>query len=589
MTRDVVHDPLRRSLVLGGAAGAAATALAHAGAATAATPATAPRQWQREADVVVVGSGAAALTAAVTATSLGERVIVLEKGPITGGTTRKSGGVFWIPNHYLLREQGIDDRKADCLQYLCRMAYFERYRPDSPTLGLDPPAYALLEAFYDNGSRMVDHIRELNALRIGAFRMWHLDRPEPDYQGHLPEDHVSRGRSLSVRKADGTDGFGADYIDQLVAWLEGKGVPVVTDHRVVAVVRNPRNEVVGVEVDTDDGRIAVRARKAVIFGSGGYAHNLELVRYHQRIFMYGSCAVPTATGDFIGIAGAIGARMGHLHTAWRSQALVELAVRNRSLARCVDMTPGDSMFMVNTHGKRVVNEKRNYNDRGEVHLTYDPNNGNFPNQLLFIVYDQRNAELYAGSDPLPSTPTGASYVIAGQTLAELAQNVGARMETIREHIGTVRLAADFGSNLAVTFERFNEYARKGVDPEFGRGSTEYDRAWGPLFQPARTDTRWPAKNDMPNPAMYPLQPKGPYYAMIVGPGALDTSGGPAIDPRARVLDTASQPIPGLYGAGNCIAAPSREAYFGAGGTIGPAMTFGYIAAMNAHQESVKDA
>jgi succinate dehydrogenase/fumarate reductase flavoprotein subunit len=578
------HDPRRRSLLLGSVAGATVAALG----AVAAAASPSPRAWRRDADIVIAGSGAAALTAAVFAQSLGERVLVLEKGPITGGTTRKSGGVFWIPNHHWLREQGVDDRKADCLQYLCRMAYSERYRPESPTLGLDPSAYALLEAFYDHGHRMVDRLRELQALNIAPFNMWHLERPEPDYQDHLPEDRVSKGRSLAVRRADGTDGSGADYIDQLVAYLERKGVQILTDHRVVGLVRNARNEVTGVEVDTDDGRIAVRARKAVIFGTGGYAHNLDHVREHQRIFLYGSCAVPMATGDFIGIAGAAGARMGALHTAWRSQALVELAVKNRSLARCVDMPPGDSMFMVNTGGLRVVNEKRNYNDRSEVHLTYDPNNGNFPNQLLFIVYDQRTAELYAGSDPLPSTPTGAAYVIAGATLAELATAIGARLETLRAHIGTVQLAPDFATNLAGTFGRFNDYARRGIDPEFNRGATEYDRNWGPLFQPPRTDTRWAARSDMPNPAMYPLQPNGPYYALIVGPGALDTSGGPAIDARARVVDTAGKPIPGLYGAGNCIASPSREAYFGAGGTIGPAMTFGYIAALNAHEEPVKE-
>jgi 3-oxosteroid 1-dehydrogenase len=584
MARDT-HDPTRRSLMLGAVGGAAAAALGRAEAAAA----PASRQWQHEADVVVAGSGSAALTAAVFAASLGDRVIVLEKGPITGGTTRKSGGVFWIPNHYWLRQQGIDDRKADCLQYLCRMAYSERYRPDSPTLGLDPPAYALLEAFYDNGYRMVDRLRELDALRIAPFNMWHLKRPEPDYQDHLPEDKVSKGRSLAVKRADGTDGNGADYVDQLVAHLEGRGVPILTDHRVTSLVRNARNEIVGVEVDTDEGRIAVRARKAVVFGTGGYAHNLDYIREHQRIFLYGSCAVPMATGDFIGIAGAVGARMGALHTAWRSQALVEVAVKNRSMARCVDMAPGDSMFMVNTHGVRVVNEKRNYNDRSEVHLTYDPNNGNFPNHLLFIVYDQRTAELYGGSDPLPTTPTGAPYVIAGATLDELAKNIGDRLETVRAHIGTVKLAPDFAANLKGTFRRFNEFARKGVDPEFERGAREYDRNWGPLFQPPRIDTRWSVKSDMPNPAMYPLQEEGAYYALIVGPGALDTSGGPAIDARARVIDTAGQPIPGLYGAGNCIASPSREAYFGAGGTIGPAMTFGYIAALNAHQEPLKEA
>lgn len=576
------HNPGRRRLLL--SAGGAAVASLGSGRASAMTP----KKWDREVDIVCVGSGSAGLTAAVTAASLGNRVLVLEKGPITGGTTRKSGGVFWIPNHHWLRQQGIDDRKADCMRYLCRMAYSERYRADSPTLGLDAPAYALLETFYDNGYRMVDRLRELGALRIAPFQMWQLQRPEPDYQDHLPENKVSKGRSLGVKKSDGSDGSGSDYIDQLVEHLQGRGVEILTDHSVVNLIRNERNGIAGVEVDTEEGRITVRSRKAVIFGTGGYAHNLDYVRNHQRIFLYGSCAVPTATGDFITMAGAVGARMGNLHTAWRSQALIEEAMVNRSLARCVDMPPGDSMFMVNKHGVRVVNEKRNYNDRTEAHLTYDPNNGEFPNQLLFIIYDQRTAELYAGGHPLPSTPTGASYVITGGTLDELARNIGARMEKIREHIGSVQLGPKFASNLNATFTRFNDYAKLGVDPEFNRGATEYDRAWALFFQPPRTDTRWPLKSDMPNPAMHPLQSKGPYYALIVGPGALDTSGGPAIDAQARVIDTAGRPIPGLYGAGNCIASPSREAYFGAGGTIGPAMTFGYIAAMHANQAPVTE-
>jgi 3-oxosteroid 1-dehydrogenase len=580
---DHQHNPARRRLLLNAAAGTAAAALTASAAA-----ASPSRKWDREADIVCVGSGAAGLTAAVIAAALGNRVLVLEKGPITGGTTRKSGGVFWIANHHWLRQKGIDDRKSECMQYLGRMAYSERYRADSPTLGLDPPAYALLEAFYDNGYKMVDRLRDLGALRIAPFEMWQMKRPEPDYQDHLPEDKVSKGRSLGVKKSDGSDGAGADYIDQLVEHLQGRGVEVLTDHRVVNLVRGANNEIIGVEVDTEEGKIAVRSRKAVIFGAGGYAHNLDYVRQYQRIFLYGSCAVPTATGDFITMAGAVGARMGGLHTAWRSQALIEEALVNRSLARCVDMPPGDSMFMVNKRGVRVVNEKRNYNDRTEVHLTYDPNNAEFPNQLLFIIYDQRTAELYAGGHPLPSTPTGAPYVISAATLDELASSIGARMEKIREHIGSIKLSPEFATNLKATFKRFNEYARKGVDPEFNRGSTEYDRAWALFFQPARTDTRWPLKSDMPNPAMYPLQSQGPYYALIAGPGALDTSGGPAIDAQARVIDTAGQPIPGLYGAGNCIASPTREAYMGAGGTIGPAMTFGYIAAMNAHREPVRE-
>nr|NMF96390.1 FAD-dependent oxidoreductase [Aromatoleum toluolicum] len=584
--KELGHDPSRRRLLTnaGRSVGAAAMLGLGVGQASAASGV----KWAREVDVVCVGSGAAALTAAVTAANAGSQVLVLEKGPITGGTTRKSGGVFWIPNHYALREHGIDDRKEDCLRYLCRISYPERYRPDSPTLGLDQDAYALLEAFYDNGYKAVDLMRSRGALRIAQFNMWQLNRPAPDYQDHLPEDKTAQGRSLGVLKADGSNGGGTDYIEQLEAYLKKQGVEILTDHRVQKLILNARQEVVGVEVETEDGVVQIRARKGVVFGTGGYAHDLDYVRLYQRTFLYGSCATPYATGDFITVAGAAGARLGNLGSAWRSQALIEECMENRSLARCVDMPPGDSMFMVNKYGVRVVNEKRNYNDRTEAHLTFDPNNGEFPNQLLFIIYDQRTAELYAGAHPLPATPTGASYVIHGGTLDELATNIGARLERIRAHIGTAKLAPDFATNLKQTFERFNGYAKRGVDPDFHRGKAEYDRAWALFFQPANANTRWPVKTGLPNPAMHPLQAKGPYYALIVGAGALDTNGGPVVDARARVVHSSGKPIPGLFGAGNCIASPSREAYFGAGGTIGPAMAFGYIAGTNAAAEPVKE-
>lgn len=580
------HDPSRRRLLAnaGRSVGAAAMLGLGVGQACAASGV----KWAREVDVVCVGSGAAALTAAVTAANAGSQVLVLEKGPITGGTTRKSGGVFWIPNHYALREGGIDDRKEDCLRHLCRVSYPERYRPDSPTFGLDQDAFALLEAFYDNGYKAVDLMRSRGALRIAQFNMWQLNRPAPDYQDHLPEDKTSQGRALGVLKADGSNGGGTDYIDQLEGYLQKQGVEILTDHRVQKLILNARQEVVGVEVETEDGVVQIRARKGVVFGTGGYAHNLDYVRLYQRTFLYGSCATPYATGDFIAIAGAAGARLGNLGSAWRSQALIEECIENRSLARCVDMPPGDSMFMVNKYGVRVVNEKRNYNDRTEAHLSFDPNNGEFPNQLQFIIYDQRTAELFAGAHPLPATPTGAGYVIQGGTLDELATNIAERLERIRAHIGTVKLAPDFAPKLKQTFERFNGYATRGVDPDFHRGDAEYDRAWALFFQPARENTRWSVKTGLPNPTMHPLQAKGPYYALIVGAGALDTNGGPVVDAQARVIHASGKPIAGLYGAGNCIASPSREAYFGAGGTIGPAMAFGYIAGTNAAAAPVKE-
>jgi succinate dehydrogenase/fumarate reductase flavoprotein subunit len=129
--------------------------------------------------------------------------------------------------------------------------------------------------------------------------------------------------------------------------------------------------------------------------------------------------------------------------------------------------------------------------------------------------------------------------------------------------------------------RFNTFASSGKDADFHRGDFAYDREWT-TFPPTIPGVDWPPKGSK-NYTMYPLAEDGPYYAMILGAGTLDTNGGPLINYKAQVLDTHNQPIAGLYGAGDCIASPTANAYWGAGSTIGPALTYGYIAAMDASQ------
>ena len=274
--------------------------------------------------------------------------------------------------------------------------------------------------------------------------------------------------------------------------------------------------------------------------------------------------------------------------AWRTQILLEEALESSKLAAGVFFPPGDSMLQVNRHGVRVVNEHRNYNDRTEAHGIYDASQAEFPNQLLFMVYDQRTAEAFGGAYPLPSEPTGASYVLSGDTLEALAERIGQRLSEISSRTGGFSLSPSFVDNLQATVNSFNEYARSGNDKDFHRGDAAYDTEWHMVFSPMRADTEWPA-NDAPNLTMHPLKGEGPYYAMILAAGALDTCGGPVIDASARVLNTEDQPIAGLYGAGNCIASPSRDAYWGAGHTLGLSLTFGYIAANSAHLEPRDDA
>ena len=170
------------------------------------------------------------------------------------------------------------------------------------------------------------------------------------------------------------------------------------------------------------------------------------------------------------------------------------------------------------------------------------------------------------------------YLIQGNTLEELAENIEKRMETLAPHIGSFRLDESFADGLKDTFQRFNEFARIGKDLDFHRGDYEYDREWASI-KPTKPDVNWP--EDMSrNYTMYPLSSKGPYFAAILGSSTLDTNGGPVVNKNGQVLDWNDKPIQGLYGAGNCIAAPSANAYWG-GGTIGPALVYGHLAAKHA--------
>jgi 3-oxosteroid 1-dehydrogenase len=540
-------------------------------------------RWDHEADIVVVGTGVGAGTAALTARENGDSVVMLDKAPVFGGTSAKTVGVIWIPNNFTLREKGIEDSKADCLQYLARYSFPELYSADAHQLGLDDPAYSLLEAFYDNAQKAADQLRETGAMNLAEWRMFHLDRSATDYLDQVPENKVPAGRTLGTVGADGVMGTGVDMMGQLEAALRARDTPILLGHRAVKLVVNDAGRVVGLQADRDGQSVMLQARKGVIFASGGYAHNRQALASNQATQFYGSCAIPMATGDFISIAGAVGARMGNMSSAWRSQVVLEQALKNSKLAGGVFIPAGDSMFHVNKYGVRAVNEKRNYNDRTEVHGIYDSSRAEFPNQLMFMIYDQRSAEAFAGIYPLPEKPGDSSFVLQGNTLAELAAAIQARLQEIAGATGDFGLDESFTQNLAQTLVTFNAYARSGRDEDFQRGQAKYDSEWHQAFSPMRSDTDWPA-NDMPSDTMYPLREEGPYYATILGAGGLDTNGGPVIDASARVLDVDGQPIAGLYGAGNCIASPSRNAYWGAGCPLGLSLTFGYIAANAAHRE-----
>ena len=571
---------ISRRQALGGAFASGAALSLGANGLSAAGDAQAPERWDLEADIVCVGSGAAAMSAATTAVTEGASVIVLEKAPVLGGTTAKSGAVFWIPNHYGLKARGIEDKREDCVQFLCRYAFPTLYSPHAPRFGLSALDYDRINAFFDYGSEAVDYIRQHGIFNLKEWRMWALDEPAVDYLAHVPENKTPTGRPLAATDAKGTFCWGWGMIEQMAAYLQARDVPILTEHSVSELLTDESGAVVGLSANTAKGGVRVRARKAVIMGTGGFAHNTDMLQRFHEVFAYGSCAQLSAQGDFVPMAQKLGARMGNMHGAWRCAVVLEQALENRSVGTGMFVPPGDAMLLVNRYGKRFVNEHRNYNDRSRSHSTFDPNRAEFPNEFQFMIYDQRTAALVSEDNGQPPITPEESYVIKGETLADLATQIRARVASLSQSMGGFTLDDDFDSQMIAAVEQFNGYAVSGKDPDFGRGDQPYDVAWHRLWG-LFNYTEAHAENPHPNSTMHPLAAAGPYYAIILAPGLLDTNGGPMTDAHARIVDEADQPIPGLYGAGNCICAPTRNAYAGAGGTIGPALTYGYIAAKHA--------
>jgi len=579
MSDNTTNQISRRKLLTGMASTAAVgvAGITTAGLVSAASPAD-KMHWDMTADIVCVGSGAAALTAAVTAKENGASTVVLEKAPVTGGTTAKSGAVLWVPNHFGLKARGIKDEREDYIRYVCRYAFPNKYSPDADYFGIPKSDYDRIAALYDHGSDMVDFIKSVGATRIAEWYLWGLNRPAPDYLEHAKENKTPAGRALAAIDAEGNFCWGYGMIEQMENWLTERDVPVLTEHAVKELVIED-GAVIGVKVEHNGALKNIRALKGVIFGTGGYVHNVDMINRFQDMFIYGSCGQQSAQGDFIPISEQANAKLANLQGAWRTDVVLEQALENRAVGAGMFVPPGDSMLLVNKYGKRVVNEHRNYNDRTRIHASFDPTNGDFPNQFLMMIYDARTASVVGESGQPPIRPS-ESYVIEGKTLKELGDNIRQRFASLGERVSGFELSPNFNESFEHTVRQFNNYALEGKDPDFGRGDNLYDREWHKMWG-AFKFTEEHKENPYPNDTLHPLTESGPYYAIILAPGALDTNGGPMTDGNAQVLNVEGQPVPGLYGAGNCIASPTRNAYTGPGGTIGPAMTYGYIAARHA--------
>ena len=234
-------------------------------------------------------------------------------------------------------------------------------------------------------------------------------------------------------------------------------IQMLLEHEVKDLIRDGAGAVVGLKVDRGDAEpVNFRAKKAVIFCSGGFTHSIELSRAHLKGHIWGGCAAPGSTGDFIAIAQRAGAVLGNMSNAWWGQITVEMALKTRSVPQDIWSTPGDSMIQVNRYGHRWVNEKIQYDERAQAHFVWDPVKAEYPNLLGFMIWDSRTAKHFAGYDPIPAANAKLDHVIEGKTLEELARNIETRLASLAAKTGNLKLDKGFLANLKASIKRYKE-------------------------------------------------------------------------------------------------------------------------------------
>ncbi|WP_435283756.1 3-oxosteroid 1-dehydrogenase [Streptomyces koelreuteriae] len=534
-------------------------------------------------DVVVIGSGAAGMTAALTAAGQGLSCVVLEKAPTFGGSAARSGAGIWIPNNPVLLAAGVPDTPAKAAAYLAAV------------VGPDIPADRQ-RAFLAHGPATISYVMAHSPLRFRWMEGY------SDYYPELPGG-LPNGRSIEPDQLDGRVlgpelarlnppymgvpagmvVFSADYKWVTLAAVNAKGAAVAAQclaRGTAAALRGEKpltmgqslaaglraglrsagvpvwlntpltdlhveNGTVTGAVVTRDGALGlVRARRGVIVGSGGFEHNAAMRARFQRqpIGTDWTVGAKENTGDGILAGERLGAALDLMDDAWWGPAI---PVPGQPYFCLAERTlPGG--LLVDGSGRRFVNEAAPYSD--VVHTMYDA-----PEAIpSWLITDQNYRNRYLFKDVLPTLPLPAAWYDSG------AAHKAWSLDALAASIGVPAAA------LRTTVDRFNSQARRGEDPDFHRGDSAYDHYY--------TDP-----SVLPNSCLAPLW-LPPYHAFRIVPGDLGTKGGLLTDARARVLREDGSVIPGLYAAGNASAAVMGHSYAGAGSTIGPAMTFGYIAA-----------
>lgn len=540
----------------------------------------------RNVDVIVLGSGAAGLTAALAASGHGASVLLLEKSDKIGGTSAWSGGMVWIPNNPYMAEAGIADSREEALLYLNSLSHDM----------IDP---ALAEAFVDTGPEMVRWLEANTPVQFALLAEF------PDYHPEHPGGKPGGGRSLECKlfsydtlgeakdnitigydfgtapitmeesplgraiprkvprqemaRRAGKDerGCGQALIGRLYKGCLDAEVEIITETRALELIVED-GKVAGVMAEGRTGKEQYRATGGVVLATGGFEWNKELVRTFLRGPMTSPVSVPTNEGDGLTMCMRIGAALGNMREAWWMPAIespgdrgdgrnpTHLFAGGRALPRSI---------MVNRAGQRFTNEAANYNAFGAAFHEQDVSSFDYVNLPCWFIFDQKHLEKYGFIDTPPGAPA-ANWVVSEPTLEGLAANLGIDSRGLNS-----------------TVDRWNTMVVQGRDADFRRGESVHDTWWGD-----------PELKGKPEATLGPLD-EGPFYAVEVKSGSLGTKGGPKTDELARVQDVDGKTIPGLYAAGNVMASAMGMTYGGAGGTLAPGMVFGFIAGIDAARRS----
>ncbi len=531
-------------------------------------------------DVVVLGSGAAALAAAVSASGHGAETIgVFEKATVIGGTSAMSGGMIWIPGNHHMKNKLLNDSREMALEYLGSLSH-GRMRTD------------LLEAYVDVGPTMVqwfENNSEVVFEIVDNFPDYHPENPGGNQTGGrslecplFPFDElgewanrISQSRQMSpfllmnettlgrgpldtapkevlkLRSEKNLRGCGQALIGRLVKSCLDRQIVIETEHQADELIIE-QNNLRGVRFNTPSGIRDVKTQ-SVIIATGGFEWNKNLVNNFVRGPLQRPVSIETNTGDGLKMAMRAGAALGNMQEAWwvpviditndEGATIPWMVNRERVNPRCI---------MVNKSGKRFANEAANYNAFGAAFHQLDPGTFEYQNIPAWMIFDQEYLVRFGlcrfrGEGQIPDWLTSAS------TLAELADLIGCD-----------------GVGLEETVECWNAQAADLDDGDFHRGKSVNDIHWG-------DGTKTIAAT------LGPID-KPPYYAVEVRPGALGTKGGPQTNANAQILDVDGEVIKGLYAAGNVMASAMGMAYGGAGGTLGPCMVFGFIAGKHSAEE-----